>query len=139
MKISESLSLIVLFSAVTFAAIASAGMAQAAQSAEASATAKEGQLVEIAEKDAAWVAKARKDYPLQVCVVSEEKLGGMGDSLELVYRVEGQPDRLVVFCCDGCSEDFLADPAAHLAKIDAAKKRGASGANGSAKEGAKHE
>ena len=85
------------------------------------ATAKAGKLIPVTEKDAAWAAKARKEYPLDVCVTSDEKLGSMGKSPEYIYRVAGQPDRLVVFCCEGCEEDFLKEPAKYLAKIDAAK------------------
>ncbi len=97
--------------------------------AKAPPAAKTGKLVAVTEKDADWAAKARASYPLDACVVSEEKLGSMGKSPEYIYRVDGQPDRLVVFCCEGCEEDFMADPAAHLAKIDSA-------ANSKAKPGA---
>jgi hypothetical protein len=44
----------------------------------------------------------------------------MGKPAEYIYRAEGQTDRLVMFCCSGCEEDFMKAPAAHLAKIDAA-------------------
>jgi hypothetical protein len=80
-----------------------------------------GQLVALTPKDAEWAAEARKTYPLTVCLTSDEPLGSMGESPEYIYRVEGKPDRLVVFCCDGCNEDFLKDPAPYLAKLDAAK------------------
>lgn len=46
----------------------------------------------------------------------------MGKSLEYIYRVDGKPDRLLVFCCDGCEEDFMKEPAKYLAKLDAAAK-----------------
>lgn len=102
----------------------------------AAADAKAGQLIRVGEKDAAWAAKERARYPLDVCVASDEKLGSMGKSPEYIYRVDGKPDRLVVFCCAGCDEDFLKDPAKHLAKIDAAAK--AKGKDGSAKSGTGH-
>ncbi len=95
------------------------------------ATAKAGKLIPVTEKDAAWAAKARKEYPLDVCVTSDEKLGSMGKSPEYIYRVDGQADRLVVFCCSGCEEDFLKDPAKHLAKLDAAKSGKSKGAGAS--------
>lgn len=82
---------------------------------------KTGKLIPVGEKDAEWAAKARKDYPLTVCLTSDEPLGSMGKSPEYIYRVEGKPDQLVVFCCDGCEEDFMKTPATYLAKIDAAK------------------
>jgi hypothetical protein len=86
------------------------------------AAAPTGRLVPVSEKDVAWASQARKTYPLDVCVTSDEKLGSMGKSPEYIYRAEGQPDRLVVFCCAGCEEDFLKAPAKYLAKIDAAKR-----------------
>ncbi len=87
------------------------------------ASAVHGQLLPVTEKEAAWAAKERASYPLDTCVVSDEKLGSMGKAPEYIYRVSGQPDRLVVFCCRGCDEDFSNDPAAYLAKIDAAKAK----------------
>lgn len=91
----------------------------------AAAAPAKGELVKVSQVDAAWLADARKAYALESCVVSDEKLGSMGDATEWVYRAKGQADRLVKFCCDGCLEDFLADPAAGLAKIDAAAKANA--------------
>ncbi len=95
--------------------------------AKAPANAKAGQLMAVGEKDAAWAAKERASYPLDTCVASDEKLGSMGKSPEYIYRATGKPDRLVVFCCSGCEDDFTKDPAKHLAKIDAAKAAKASG------------
>jgi hypothetical protein len=93
------------------------------EKADATATAKTGKLVEVTEKDSAWAAKARKDYPVDVCVTSGDKLGSMGKSPEYIYRVEGKPDRLLIFCCDGCEEDFMKEPAKYLAMLDAAAKK----------------
>lgn len=87
------------------------------------AAAPSGELVKITEKEAAWAAEASKNYPLDVCVGSGEKLGSMGDATEWIYRAEGQADRLVKFCCDGCIDTFMGNPAEHLAKIDAAAKK----------------
>lgn len=95
-----------------------------------------GKLVAASEADADWLAEARKSYPLTVCVASDEPLGSMGDSPEYIYRVEGKPDQLVIFCCDGCNKDFLKDPATHLAKIEAAKA--AKAKQGAAKPAAKN-
>ncbi len=77
-----------------------------------------GQLVEPTAKDAAWLAKARADYPLKTCVVSGDELGGMGEALDRIYRQPGQPDRLVRFCCDDCPADFMKDPAKYLKQLD---------------------
>jgi hypothetical protein len=75
-----------------------------------------------AKTDAAWLTKARAAYPMDSCVVSDEKLegGAMGKPQEYVYQVAGQPDRLVRFCCKDCVNDFKKDPAQYLKKIDAA-------------------
>lgn len=81
-----------------------------------------GKLVKVKEVDAAWLAEARKNYPLEVCVTSDEKLDSMGEASEFVYRAEGQPDRLVKFCCDGCEDDFMKEPAKYLARLDEAAK-----------------
>jgi hypothetical protein len=89
----------------------------------AATTKAAGELVKLTEKDAAWAAKARAAYPLKVCVTSDEKLGSMGDNAEYAYREKGKPDRLVVFCCEGCEDDFKKEPAKYLAKIDAAAKQ----------------
>jgi len=81
-----------------------------------------GRLDEPTEKDAAWLAQARKAYPLKTCVISKEDLGTMGEPTDLIYRAEGQPDRLVRFCCESCIKDFKKDPAAALKRIDDAGK-----------------
>ena len=93
------------------------------------ATAAEGgKLVAVTEKDAAWVAKAKAEYPTNLCVVSDDKLGGdMGKPADYIYRVEGKPDRLVSFCCKDCVKDFNKDPEKYLKSLDhaAAKKEDA--------------
>ena len=73
-----------------------------------------------AAPDAAWLAKAKADYPLKTCVVSKEDLGGEGEAIDFVYKQEGKPDRLVRFCCEDCRKDFDKDPAKYLKKIDEA-------------------
>jgi hypothetical protein len=97
---------------------------QGHHSSTSSSSAPAGELVPVTEKDAAWLAQARKNYPLTTCVVSDEALGSMGEADDHIYRVKGKPDQLVRFCCSGCEEDFLADPAAHLKKIEQARKDG---------------
>jgi uncharacterized protein (UPF0333 family) len=74
-----------------------------------------------AAPDAAWLAKAKAEYPLKTCVVSEEEIGGsMGEGIDYVYKQEGQPDRLVRFCCKDCRKDFDKNPTQYLKLIDAA-------------------
>lgn len=67
-------------------------------------------------------APAKPAYPLTTCVVSEEKLGSMGQPIEYVYKEAGKADRVVLFCCKHCVKDFEKEPAKYLAKIDAAAK-----------------
>lgn len=97
---------------------------------QASAPAATGQLTAVNDKtDAAWLAKARKEYPAETCVVSGEKLGGMGAPRDFVYKQAGQPDRLVRFCCPDCVSDFSKEPAKYLKLIDAAAAKAGSGAS----------
>lgn len=90
------------------------------------AAGKTGKLIAVTEKDAAWAAKAREEYPLDVCLTSGDKLGSMGKSPEYIYRVAGKAGRLLVFGCDGCEDDFMKEPAKYLAKLDDAAKKAAS-------------
>ena len=74
--------------------------------------------------DAEIINAARASYPLKTCLVSNEPLGSMGEAAGYIHRAAGKPDRVVFFCCEGCSDDFKADPAKFLKKVDeaAAKK-----------------
>ena len=74
------------------------------------------------------IAKARADYPLKTCLVSDESLGSMGDAVAYVHKVAGKPDRIVFFCCEGCIDDFKAEPAKFLKKVDDAAKNKTAGA-----------
>jgi len=65
--------------------------------------------------DQAVVLAQRPIYPLDTCVVSGEKLGGMGDVID---HVDGT--RLVRFCCGSCVDAYEKDPASYMAKVDAA-------------------
>ena len=65
-------------------------------------------------------AKA-KPYPLKICLVSGEKLGGdMGKPVTLVYK--GQEMK---FCCKECVKDFNKDPKKWMKKFDEAKAKAA--------------
>lgn len=46
-------------------------------------------------------AAAKSAYPLDVCIVTGEKLGAMGDPVVKLYD-----GREVQFCCAGCIKDF---------------------------------
>ena len=90
------------------------------------AHAMKGELVRPTEKDAAWLAKAKAEYPMTACVVSEEKLegGDRGLPQDFIYRESGKPDRLIRFCCRGCIKDFKKNPDKYMKALDeaAAKK-----------------
>ena len=58
-----------------------------------------------------------KPYPLDKCIVSDEKLGEMGKPF--VFTHEGQEIKL---CCKSCQKDFKKDPAKYLKKLEAAGK-----------------
>ncbi len=70
-----------------------------------------------AKTDAKADAKA-KPYTLQTCIVSGDKLGGMGDPYVFVYQ-----GREIKLCCKNCLKDFDADPAKFLKKIDEAEAK----------------
>lgn len=54
-------------------------------------------------------------YPLDVCIVTGEKLGAMGEPFTLQHD-----GREIRFCCGGCVKTFQAEPSKYLARIDAA-------------------
>ena len=68
--------------------------------------------------DKATTAKAAKPYPLDTCVVSGEKLGGMGDAFVFV-----QDGREIKLCCKSCKKDFDKDTKKFVAKVDEAAKK----------------
>jgi YHS domain-containing protein len=59
-----------------------------------------------------------KPYPLKTCVVTDEKLGEMGDAYVFVH--EGREIKL---CCKSCLKDFKKDPAKYIKKIEAAEAK----------------
>ena len=73
--------------------------------------------------DKAVIAAQKDAYSLTTCVISGGKLGGMGAPVDYVHA-----GRLVRFCCGGCIGAFRKNPAAALAKIDAASASAASSA-----------
>ncbi len=53
-----------------------------------------------------------RPYPLDVCIVTDNDLGSMGDEQVMVY--EGQT---IKFCCKPCERKFLKAPEKYLAKL----------------------
>lgn len=58
-----------------------------------------------------------KPYPLDTCIVSDEKLGGMGKPFTFVYK-----DQEIKLCCKSCKKDFDKDPEKFLKKLAGGKK-----------------
>ena len=57
-------------------------------------------------------ASAAKRYPLDVCLVTNEKLGSMGKIIVKIY--DGQE---IKFCCKSCVGKFEKDRTKYLAKL----------------------
>jgi hypothetical protein len=70
--------------------------------------------------DAPKKTDAKKPYPLKTCLVSDEKLGEMGDPY--VFTHEGQEIKL---CCKSCLKDFNKDKTKYVKKMkeEAAKAK----------------
>ena len=66
----------------------------------------------------ARAADKPKPYPLDKCIVSDEKLGEHGKPY--VFTHEGQEIKL---CCKDCLKDFKKEPAKYLKKIEDADKK----------------
>lgn len=62
-------------------------------------------------------AKKPKPYTLDKCLVSDEKLGEMGEPYKLVYK--GQEFKL---CCKNCKKDFDKSPDKYVKKLVEAEK-----------------
>lgn len=66
--------------------------------------------------DKAWIAEQTKTYPLEICPVSGEKLGSMGDPIDRLYG-----PTLVRLCCKGCNKTFDKDPAKFAKQVKDAR------------------
>lgn len=71
----------------------------------------------LAALDKAVIDAQRPTYPLTKCVVSDKKLGDMGEPKDVVVG-----GRLVRLCCASCKKDVEKNPSAIIAKIDQARK-----------------
>ncbi|HAV64708.1 MAG TPA: hypothetical protein DCY13_20370 [Verrucomicrobiales bacterium] len=67
----------------------------------------------IVEKPTAEQLAAAKPYTLETCLVSDEKLGEMGEPLVLVVG-----NQQVKLCCDHCLPDLKKDAAKLVAKLN---------------------
>ena len=59
-----------------------------------------------------------KPYPLEKCIVSDEKLGEMGKPV--VFEYKGQEIKL---CCKSCRKKFDKDPAKFLKQMEESAKK----------------
>ena len=69
----------------------------------------------LAKVDAELIKQQLPVYPLDVCPVTGEKLGGMGEAVNVITK-----NRLVRLCCPGCRGELAKNGAAIIAKLDAA-------------------
>mgnify|MGYP003625555365 CR=1 FL=1 len=117
--------IISLLATIAFLSISSPAWAHKAHQEEAASESKqEAELIKVSdETDAAWLAHARADYPLNSCMVSGDEFDGgpMGQPIDFIYRQPGKDDRLIRMCCKDCIRDFRKDPEKYLKEIDAAK------------------
>ncbi len=73
----------------------------------------------LKDLDAKIIAKQKPTYPTDVCVVSGEKLGAMGEAVDVVVK-----NQLVRLCCNGCKKSLAKDPDKYLAKLKEAAAKG---------------
>ena len=71
----------------------------------------------LTKLDAAVVAKQEKNYPIDTCLISGEKLGSMGDSVNFVMG-----NRLYRLCCKMCKKKVKAEPSKYRAMLDSGAK-----------------
>jgi hypothetical protein len=69
---------------------------------------------------AADADKKPKPYPLDKCIVTDEKIGEDPDMKPHVFVVDGQQVKL---CCKSCLKDFNKDKAVYMKKIADAQKK----------------
>ena len=74
----------------------------------------------VAALTAQAAEKKPKPYPLDACVVTDEKLGADPGMTPHVFIHEG---REVKLCCKSCLKEFKKDSAKYVAKIEAAEKK----------------
>ena len=61
-----------------------------------------------------------KPYPLDTCLVTDEKIGADPGMKPYAFTHEGRELKL---CCKGCLKDFNKDKAKYLKKVEAAEKK----------------
>lgn len=69
----------------------------------------------LSQIDKKMIEQQKPHYALATCPVSGQKLGDMGEPLDIVVS-----NRLVRLCCAGCESKVREDPAQYFSKIDKA-------------------
>jgi len=69
----------------------------------------------VGKVDKAMIEVLRPIYPTAVCIVSDEKLGSMGEPLDMIVGNE-----LIRLCCESCTTKLQKDPAGTMKLIDTA-------------------
>jgi len=82
-------------------------------------------VVGAASESTAQVKPVPEDYPLEVCVVSGEKLGSMGNPVAIEVR-----GRTVMLCCAHCESVVRAAPEKYLSQFASAAGGSAAPASG---------
>tara|TARA_A100001037_G_scaffold298096_1_gene321218 strand:- start:372 stop:629 length:258 start_codon:yes stop_codon:yes gene_type:complete len=58
------------------------------------------------------LTSSAEPYPLDVCIVSDNKLDSMGKPYRIIHR-----GREIKFCCKPCTKKFNRNPGKYLGKI----------------------
>ena len=58
-----------------------------------------------------------KEYPLKICLVSDNKLGSMGKPYKFTHK-----DQRILLCCKPCLKKFTKEPVKYLKKLEPKKK-----------------
>lgn len=58
-----------------------------------------------------------RDYPLKICLVSDNKLGSMGKPYKFTHK-----DQRIVLCCKPCLKKFTKEPVKYLKKLEPKNK-----------------
>jgi len=75
--------------------------------------------VYLRKLDEAVIADQLPEYPIDICIISGDKLGHAGDPINVVVG-----SRLVRFCRRDCVKQFLRNPARVFSVLDRLKKEG---------------
>lgn len=101
-----------MMASLAVAAMVLSSPAWAAASSTMGPTASDGFTAKDKEKE-----KDVVPYPLDTCLVTDNKLGSMGDPVTIVHE-----NRELKFCCSPCVKKFEKEPGKYLPKLDEKKE-----------------